>query len=84
MNVKVLVGNSVPAQLVVPKEAVVIRQGKQVVFTYEDGHAKWHYVKTGYENSREYTIEEGLEEGAQVIITNNLNLGHDAEVEANN
>ncbi len=81
MNVKVLVGNSVQAQLVVPKEAVVIRQGKQVVFTVENGRAKWNYVKTGFENSTEYTIEEGLEEGAQVIVSNNLNLGHDAEVE---
>jgi RND family efflux transporter MFP subunit len=81
MNVKVLVGNSVPAQLVVPKEAVVIRQGKQVVFTVENGRAKWNYVKTGYENSNEYSIAEGLEEGAQVIVSNNLNLGHDAEVE---
>lgn len=80
MNVKVLVGNSVPAQLVVPKEAVVIRQGKQVVFTVENGRAKWNYVKTGYENSTEYTIAEGLEEGAMMIVTNNLNLGHDAEV----
>jgi RND family efflux transporter MFP subunit len=80
MNVKVLVGNAFPSRLVVPKQAVVIRQGKQVVFTYEDGRAKWNYVKTGFENSTEYTIEEGIDVGAQVIITNNLNLGHDAEV----
>jgi RND family efflux transporter MFP subunit len=83
MNVKVLVGNSVPAQLIVPKEAVVIRQGKQVVFTLENGRAKWNYVRTGYENSTEYTIVEGIEEGAQVIVSNNLNLGHDAEVIGN-
>lgn len=81
MNVKVFVGNAFPSHLVVPKQAVVIRQGKQVVFTVENGRAKWNYVKTGFENSTEYTIEEGLEEGAPVIVSNNLNLGHDAEVE---
>jgi RND family efflux transporter MFP subunit len=72
----------VPGQraLVVPKEAVVFRSGKAVVFTVENGLAKWNYVKAGSENGKEVEITEGLREGMPVIITNNLQLAHDAPV----
>jgi RND family efflux transporter MFP subunit len=81
MNVKILSKNKVPDQLIVPKEAVVLRQGREVVFTYEDGLAKWNYVKTGLENSTQFTITEGLSEGQKVIVSNNLNLAHETRVE---
>ncbi len=76
MNVKILSKNEVPDQLIVPKEAVVLRQGREVVFTYEDGLALWNYVKTGLENSTQFTIIDGLSEGRKVIVSNNLNLAH--------
>ena len=41
---------SVGEQLVIPKTAVVLRSGKQVVFTLKDGKAMWNYVHTGLEN----------------------------------
>jgi hypothetical protein len=81
MNVRVIIRKVVPGQLVVPKQAVVQRQGREVVFVLEDGLAKWNYVKTGRENSTSYTITEGLQAGMKVIISGNLNLAHDAEVE---
>jgi len=59
---------------------VVLRQGKEVVFTYEDGKALWNYVKTGLENSSRYTIESGLEPGMEVIVSGNLNLAHETPV----
>jgi len=81
MNVRVSVKRSVPGQLVVPKTAVVLRTGKQVVFTLKDGRAVWNYVTTGLENMTEYTVTgEGMEEGAQVIVTGNVNLAHEAPV----
>lgn len=72
----------VPGQraLVVPKEAVVFRSGKPVVFSFENGLAKWNYVKTGTENGQEIEIIEGLHENMVVITTNNLQLAHDAPV----
>lgn len=72
----------VPGQpaLVVPKEAVVFRSGKPVVFSFENGLAKWNYVKTGSENGKEIEITEGLKENMMVITTNNLQLAHDAPV----
>jgi len=81
MNVRVVIEKNLPNQLVVPKTAVVERNGRKVVFTYEDGLAKWHYVTTGPENSTEMAIAEGLEGGEQVIVAGNLSLGHDAAVQ---
>lgn len=80
MNVRVSVQRSLGKQLVVPKSAVVLRSGKQVVFTLENGKAYWNYVRTGLENADSYTIVEGLKAGDQVITTGNINLAHEAPV----
>ncbi len=81
MNVRVSVKRSVPDQFVVPKTAVVMRTGKQVVFTLRNGRAMWNYVTTGLENMSEYTVTgDGLDEGVQVIVTGNVNLAHEAPV----
>jgi len=80
MKVKVVVETEIPGQLIVPKTAVLARQNRQVVFTVENGHAIWNYVTTGYENSTQYTITEGLKAGQQIITGNNLTIGHDAPV----
>lgn len=89
MNVKVSVRRSLGEQLVIPKTAVVLRSGKQVVFTLKEGKAMWNYVNTGLENATECVvsdrsqkgIEDGLLEGDTVIVTGNLNLAHEAEVD---
>ena len=70
--------------LVVPREALVVRSGKPVVFTLDKGLAKWNYVKTGLDNGREVEILEGIREGETVIISNNLQLAHDAPVKVVN
>ena len=81
MNVRVLVQQAVPDKLTVPKSAVVMRSDRQVLFVHKNGRTQWRYVKIGLENSREYTIEEQLEAGEEVIISGNFNLAHDVEVE---
>ena len=80
MSVKVIVKKSVPDKIYIPKEAVLQRQNRQVVFTYEDGRAKWNYVETDLQNSKYICISSGLKSGQKVIISNNINLAHDAEV----
>lgn len=80
MNVRVLIKQAVPNCLVVPKSAVVLRLGKEVLFTYEDGRAKWHYVKTTDENSTGYLVTGDIQAGVKVIVSGNLNLGHNAQV----
>lgn len=82
MNVRVRVRRSLGAQLVVPKSAVVLRSGKQVIFTLEQGKAKWNYVTTALENSDSYSLaDDVLHEGDVVIVSGNVNLAHEAPVE---
>ncbi len=80
MNVRVSVQRSLGRQLVIPKEALVLRSGKQVVFTLVDNKAYWNYVRTGLENAAYYTIEEGLKDGDVVITSGNINLAHESPV----
>ncbi len=80
MNAQVIVEKKLQNQIIVPKEAVVERSGKKVVFVYENGFAKWNYVTIAHENSQEVAISEGLKAGQKVIVEGNLNLGHDAKV----
>ena len=80
MNVRISVKRSLGQQLVVPKTAVVLRSGKQVVFTHQNGVALWNYVQTALKNMTEYTLVEGLTEGAEVIVSGNVNLAHEAPV----
>lgn len=79
-NVKVKVVKSLPGQLIVPKESMVLRSNREVVFTYEDGLAKWVYVNVVAENESQLAVAGKLQAGDEVIVTNNLNLSHDAEV----
>lgn len=80
MNVRVKIERSVGERLVVPKSAVVLRNGRQVVFTFEDGKARWNYVTTGLENLDSYVIDEGLAAGQKVIVSGNVDLAHEAPV----
>lgn len=80
MNVRVSVKRALEKALVVPKTAVVLRSGRQVVFTLDGDKAIWHYVATGLENLNEYTITDGLQSGEKVITTGNVNLAHESPV----
>jgi RND family efflux transporter MFP subunit len=80
MNVKILIRKPVENRLVIPKEALVIRQGRDVVFVREDSLAIWKYVTTEFENSDSFSISEGLEEGDLVIYRGNVNLAHETVV----
>lgn len=80
MNARVIIERRFSNQLVIPKSAVVERAGRKVVFTVEDGLAKWHYVTIAHENDTEVAISDGLKAHEQVIVSGSLNLAHDALV----
>lgn len=80
MNVKIIINNTLEKSIVIPKEALVLRSNKEVVFTIENGFAKWNYVKIVDENSSHYAINEGLSIGDTIIISGNQNLTHDTKV----
>lgn len=84
MNVKVSIKNASQGKLVVPKQAVVLRDNREVLFRYTHGTAYWTYVKVTDENELQYAVipEEGarLESGDTIIVSNNLNLAHESIV----
>lgn len=80
MNCDAVINVPSKKALVVPKDALVIRNGKPVIFTYKDGSAKWNDVVTGRDNGEEVEIKSGLAAGEKVIITNNLQLSHGTAV----
>lgn len=86
MNVKVILESNVPHSLVVPKDAVLERDGYQVVFVYKDGQAVWTYVDVAYSNITSFAItgcqrkETEIHVGDIVITSGNLNLADGTKV----
>lgn len=80
MNVRIRSSHTLGDRLIVPKTAVVVRSGRQVVFTYSNGKAMWNYVTTGLENFDSVEITDGLEPGMTIIVEGNENLAHEAPV----
>lgn len=80
MNVKVFINKTINELIVVPKEALVLRSNREVVFTVTNGRSRWNYVEILEENSSSYGLKDGLKVGDTVIVSNNMNLSHDIEV----
>lgn len=51
-----------------------------MVFTVEGNLAKWNYVEAGRNNGVYIEVNSGLKSGDKVIVTNNLQLAHEAVV----
>lgn len=89
MNVRIVVEQQVRNMFVVPKDAVVERDGYHVVFRYENGRAIWTYVDIVYSNINSFAItgcqrkETTVKDGDIIITSGNLNLADDTEVIAN-
>lgn len=71
-------------QLIIPEEAVLIRDDRDMVFVVTDGHAKWRYLTLG-PKGRGYVAVlesdlEGVAEGEPVITSGHYSLAHDAPV----
>ena len=98
-NVRIA-GRLLEGRKFVPKEAIVERNRRQVIFVFEPtepgsdtGNAQWKYVTTGLENDRFIEIvpaAEGDEEtfvpegGELVLIDGHATLTHDARVRIDN
>ncbi len=80
LNVKTIINHPVENVIVIPKQAVVLRSNREVVFTLQDSLAKWKYIEILYENTTSYAIKKGLKPTDSVIISGNINLAHDAKV----
>jgi len=81
MNARAVIHAPQSNTVVVPKQAVVYRSERPVVFTIQDNLSQWNYVEVGRDNGREIEILDGLAENHTVIVTNNLQLAHQAPVQ---
>lgn len=64
----------------VPRNAVLIRQDRPLVFKVKDKIALWEYVQIGNQNDEEIEIKSGINEGDLVVIDGHLTLAHQSRV----
>jgi len=75
-----IVTEELPDALVVPRDAVLVRDQRELVFRIENSIAKWHYVTTGSRNQEYVQILEGISTGDTVAVGGHHTLAHDARV----
>jgi RND family efflux transporter MFP subunit len=80
-----IAGERFPDRLLVPREAILTRDGRPLVFKVEEGRAKWLYVELGANNDHMVEITSvlqggTLEPGDRVIVSDHLTLAHDAKI----
>jgi RND family efflux transporter MFP subunit len=82
MNLDITLERPTPPAVLVPKEAVVLRSDRPVVFVYDSTQqrAQWRYVTILHENDAQVALGEGVAAGEAVIVRGNLNLDHDSPV----
>ena len=81
MNARAIIRAPQSNSIVVPKQALVYRSSRAVVFTIEKNESKWNYVEVGKDNGKEVEILSGIEPNSTVITTNNLQLAHQAPIQ---
>lgn len=69
-------------RLLVPVEAVLERQERELVFRVHEGRALWTYISTGERSGKWIEVTEGLNDGDLVAVGNHFALAHEAPVEA--
>ncbi|MGH7477429.1 MAG: efflux RND transporter periplasmic adaptor subunit [Longimicrobiales bacterium] len=72
-------------RILVPREAILERDRRTMLFVHEDGRAKWRYVTTGLQSERLVEIVENpetemVEPGEVVLVGGHHTLIHDARV----
>ncbi|MEW6556325.1 MAG: efflux RND transporter periplasmic adaptor subunit [Elusimicrobiota bacterium] len=67
--------------VVVPKKAVIVRDGKNVVFKVENGFAKMTSVVTGIASDEKIEITKNISAGDTIIIVGNYGLIDGTKVE---
>jgi multidrug efflux pump subunit AcrA (membrane-fusion protein) len=73
----------------VPRDAVITRQDRYVVFTIKDlqgrtGISNWVYVEVGQQNDEEIEIKSGIAEGDLVVVEGQMTLAHQSKVKIEN
>jgi RND family efflux transporter MFP subunit len=81
----IISGESFSDRLLVPKEAILTRDGRPLLFKVDGDRAKWLYLKIGQRNDNLVEITGvlqggSLEPGDRVVVADHLTLAHDAKI----
>jgi RND family efflux transporter MFP subunit len=81
----IIAGETFRDRLLVPREAILTRDGRPLLFKVEDKRAKWLYVQLGEQNDNLVEITKVTQGGVlqpddKVIVSDHLTLTHDAKV----
>lgn len=76
--------NNLKNRTLIPKEALLVRDKRTLVFTVEDNLAKWKYIQIGQQNDQYIEILDGVNVGENVIVEGQYTLAHDARVKVIN
>jgi len=81
MFANVLIENQIlKDKLLIPKDALLVRDKRDLVFVTDGDLAKWHYVDIGNQNEEYIEILKGVAAGDSVIVNGHYNLAHDAKI----
>ena len=72
-SLEIPIGKILP-RLLIPKDALISKGNKQIVYYFEKGLAKQKFVKIGKSVGNKIEILGGLEEGKLVVVKGNENL----------
>ena len=72
--------NRLQQRLVLPSDAILVRQGRDLVFRIEGGRAMWVYVEVGARSGDFVEINEGLSQGDTIAVAGHFALAHDVPV----
>ncbi|AFH48406.1 Membrane-fusion protein [Ignavibacterium album JCM 16511] len=67
-------------RVLIPNDALLVRDKRNLVFLVDDNLAKWQYVMIGEHNEQYTEILEGVSPGHFVIIEGHYNLAHDSKI----
>jgi RND family efflux transporter MFP subunit len=67
-------------RLLIPQDAILVREGRKLAFVVEGDLAKWRYLDLGLENEEYAEVLDGIKQGEEVIIEGHFTLAHDARV----
>ncbi|PKL79278.1 MAG: hypothetical protein CVV25_08525 [Ignavibacteriae bacterium HGW-Ignavibacteriae-4] len=71
---------SLKNKILIPKDALLVRDRRNLVFVLEEKLARWKYVDIGEQNDLFIEILKGVVPGEDVIVEGQYTLAHDARV----
>lgn len=81
MDAEVDIEYTVVANVIkVPRQAIVVRSGRPLVFVVQDDTAIWRYIEIGAMNEEEVEVKTNVAPGDLVVVEGHLTLAHQAKV----